>query len=134
MKKVSASDFILLVLSLILLFGSHFAFHACAPKPDGSWMLCHWAERTVTVLGIVFVMLSVVRFFVDFRTKNGISLSFIPLALFTALVPGFIIKLCMIKDMRCHTVMKPAVIVLSILILLVSLIDFIVSLKKTAEK
>ena len=134
MKKVSASDLILLVLSLILLFGSHFGFHACPPKADGSWMLCHWAEHTVTALGIVFAVLSLVRFFVDFRIKSGISLSFVPLTLFTALVPGLIIKLCMVKDMRCHTVMRPAVIVLSLLILSVSVIDFIVSLKKSAEK
>ena len=129
MKKVSVSDVILLVLSLILVVGSHVAFHACAAKPDGSWMVCHWAEHVVTALGAVFAVLSVARFFFAGKTKAGISLSFVPLAVVTALVPGVIVNLCMMKDMHCHTVMRPAVVVLSILIAIVSAVDFLVQCK-----
>ena len=129
MKKVSVSDVILLVLSLILAFGSHFVFHACPAKPDGSWMVCHWAEHVVTALGAVFAVLCVARFFFESKTKLGISLSFVPLAVVTALVPGVIVNLCKMKEMNCHIVMRPAVIVTSILILIVSIVDFII-LKK----
>ena len=130
MKKVSFADIAFLVLSLILCLGSHFAFHACPAKSDGSWMVCHWAERVVTALSAVFVILSAARFFLEAKTKLGISISFLPLALVTALVPGIIVNLCMMKDMRCHTVMRPSVIVLSILICALSVVDILVLQKK----
>ena len=133
MKKLSASDIILLVLSLILLFGTKYAFHACPAKADGSWMLCHWAEHVVIALGTVFSFLSVARFFVDEKIKSGISLSFVPLSVVTALVPGLLVNLCMMKDMRCHTTMRPAVIVIAILIAAISLVDFIVRQKSDSK-
>lgn len=132
MKKISASDIILLVLSLILLFGTAFVFHACPQKEDGSWMMCHWAGNVVTGLASVFSFVSLVRLFIPCeKIKTGISLAFVPFAVVTALVPGILVPLCMMKDMRCHTIMRPSVVVISILILAVSLIDFIVKLKKT---
>ncbi|WP_407427552.1 DUF4418 family protein [Treponema sp.] len=135
MKKISVSDVILLILSLILTFGSHFAFHACSPKPDGSWMVCHWAERVITALGIVFTVLSASRFFFEPETKSGISLSILTLSVVTAFIPGIIVNLCLMKEMHCHTVMRPAVIVISILIALISLVDFILShLKQHNQK
>lgn len=130
MKKVSFIDVALLILALILCLGSHFAFHACPAKADGSWMVCHWAERVVTALGAVFVILSAARFFFESKVKAGLSLSFIPLSIVTALVPGVIVNLCMMKDMHCHTVMRPSVIVLSILICALSVVDILVLQKK----
>lgn len=130
MKKVSFIDVALLILALILCLGSHFVFHACPAKADGSWMVCHWAERVVTALGAVFVILSAARFFFESKVKAGLSLSFIPLSIVTALVPGVIVNLCMMKDMHCHTVLRPGVIVLSILICALSVVDILLLQKK----
>ena len=132
-KNVSAINIILLVLSLILCAGTKFAFHACAAKPDGSWMLCHWAECAVFALGIALVLLSAARFFVADGIRAGISLSFVPLSIVTLLIPGVVVPLCMMKDMRCHTVMRPAVIVLCVLIAALSVIDFLVHQKRAKE-
>ena len=130
MKKVSFADIAFLILSLILCLGSHFAFHACPAKPDGSWMVCHWAERAVTALAAVFVILSAARFFLESKTKLGISISFLPLSVLEVLLPGVIVNLCMMKEMHCHTVMRPAVVVLSILLAALSVVDILVLLKK----
>ncbi|MCR4822761.1 MAG: DUF4418 family protein [Treponema sp.] len=133
MKKISPADIFLFILSLILFLGSHFLFHACPAKTDGSWMVCHWAERVITASGLLFTLLSLCCFFLpDAKIKAGISLTFIPLSIVTMLVPGVIVNLCMMKDMRCHTVMRPAVSVLCILIACLSLIDFILAIKKSS--
>ena len=134
MKKVSFIDIIFLVLSLVFLFGTKCAFHACAPKQDGSWMLCHWAEQVIVALGVVFTVLSLSRFFIrDNKIKAGISISFVPLSVLTLLVPGVLVNLCMMKEMRCHTVMRPSVVVLSILIAALSVVDSIVLLKNAKK-
>ena len=137
MKKLSFSiiDIVFLLLSLMLCVGTAFVFHACGPKPDGSWMNCHWAEHVVIALGAVFVVLSVARICMRSTTlKAGCTLAFVPLAVVTALVPKVLVPLCMMKDMRCHTVMRPAVFVLSVLLALLSLATVIVELKKGASK
>ena len=131
MKKINLQDVILLVLSLLLAFGTEFFFHACPAKDDGSWMRCHWAENAVFAAGIALSVLALARFFIsDQKIKAGISFSFLSFSLLAAFVPGIVIPLCMMKDMRCHTVMRPSVIVLSILICALSVVDILVLQKK----
>ncbi len=135
MKKGALVNVILLVLSILLCAGVKFAFHACAPKDDGSWMLCHWAEQVVFSVGAVFSLLSLARFFLkDSKIKAGISISFVPLSILVAFIPNTLIPLCMMKEMRCHTVMRPSVLVLCVLLAAVSVIDSIVLLKSEKKK
>ena len=42
-----------------------------------------------------------------------------------AFIPGTAINLCMMKDMACHTAFKPAAIVISVLLAVLSLADVI---------
>ena len=78
MKKINLQDIILLVLSLLLAFGTEFFFHACPAKDDGSWMRCHWAENAVFAIGIALSVLVLARFFIsDQKIKAGISFSFL---------------------------------------------------------
>ena len=135
MKKITISviDAALLALSLALCFGTKFAFHACAPKPDGSWMHCHQAELAVVAIGAALSLAAAARLFLR-RGAVKAALSFVSfaLAVVAALVPQVIIKLCMMQDMRCHAVMRPAVFVLGVLIAAVSLVDALVSVKAAA--
>ena len=126
MKKITVFDLALCLLSLALCFGTVFVFTACGPKEDGSWMLCHWADRTVVALAAAFLAASVIRFFVSKDVKKGISIAFIPFSVITLLIPGKIIRLCMMHDMRCWTLMKPFVTVTAVLILAVSIAEVIV--------
>ena len=134
MKKISLIDIILFVLSFVLFLGTIFVFHACPAKDDGSWMVCHWAEHGVIALSAPLAFLSLIRLFIkNGLIKTGISLSFVPIAVLTAFIPGVFINLCMMKDMRCHTIMRPSVIVLCILIAALSLVDVLVQ-QKNAKK
>lgn len=134
MKKISFTDIFFFILSLTLVFGTAFVFHACGQKDDGSWMRCHWAENVVIAIGIALSVLAISRFLIsDQKIKAGLSLSFLAFSLLSAFVPGVVIPLCMIKDMRCHTIMRPSVVVISILIFIVSLVDFIVKIKNSKK-
>ena len=133
MKKTGVIlDVVSLVLSAVLCFGTKFAFHACAPKEDGSWMACHWAEQAVFGIGIVLLILSVIMTFCfkDGHTKSGIAVSMAVLSGFTAILPNHLIKICMMADMRCHSVMKPAVLVTGILLCIVSVVGCVMHRKE----
>ena len=125
MKKTGLIlDVVLCVLSAVLCFGTKFLFHACAPKEDGGWMTCHWAEQTVFGLGITLLILSILTFvFKDGKTKSGVQISMTVISALTLFVPNHLIKLCMMPDMRCHSVMKPSVMIISILLAVFAVIS-----------
>ena len=111
------TEIILVLLSVILTAGVKFLFHACGQKEDGSWMHCHDAEQTVFVLGIMLTVMSVLMLiFSEEKKKRWIKIIMIPTALTAVFVPNILIHMCMMKGMRCLSVMRPAVIIISLLI------------------
>lgn len=130
-KLIGASDIVLLVLSVVFLIGSLTFFAPCGPKDDGSWMSCHWAGSAVAGVAGVLVVVSLIHLFVpDSGIKTGLSLTAIPTALLSLILPGNIIPLCMMDTMRCRSVTRPAVIVLSILVIAAAVFDILVQRKK----
>ena len=130
-KNLTFTDIILPIISVIIALGTAFIFHACGAKEDGSFMNCHWAERVVIGLGILMTFLSCAHLCTSSaQAKMGLSLSLAAVSVFTALVPGVVIKLCMMKDMRCHTVMRPAVTVLCAVMLAACVVDMFIRKKK----
>ena len=61
---------ILFTLSLILTIGIKTFFSGCGPKEDGSWMLCHWTEQTIFILGICLSIISLIALIFDGK-KNS---------------------------------------------------------------
>ena len=117
-----------LVLSVFLTVGVKFVFHACGSKADGSFMNCHKAEQIVFITGCVLTVMSVLLLVLkNAKVRKVLAVAMIPVSIVTALIPNTIIKLCMMNDMRCHTVMKPAVIIISVVIAAYSLIYVIVN-------
>lgn len=115
--KSMAADGFLTLLCLILCFGTKLWFHACGPKEDGSWMNCHWAQQCVFGIGLVLSVTAVLHFCVQNRKiKAGLSLGMVPTAVLAAILPSNLVPLCMMHDMRCHSVMRPAVMIVSIAI------------------
>lgn len=125
---------VLLCLSIFLCLGTKFLFHACEAGEDGSWMACHWAEQaaagTAAVLTVQAVLLLIIK---DAKEKAGIAFSMAAAALLAAAVPGGLIRLCMMADMQCRAVMRPAVTVLGILIALTALAAGVVMQRKSRE-
>ena len=117
-----------LVLSILLTAGVKLIFHACGPMEDGSFMHCHNAEQAVFFIGCAMTVMSVIMLAVKkAKIRRIISVVMIPVSIVTALIPNTIIKMCMMTDMRCHSVMKPAVIIISAIIAVYSVIYLIVN-------
>ena len=130
-KKALVFDIILLVLSAVLTIGVKTVFSACEKKPDGMWMSCHWAEQAVFALGIALSAMAVVNIVLNKTDlKRGIALAMVPTALITVFVPNVFIDLCMMKDMHCHEVMRPAVIIISAVIAVAACIYAIIVREK----
>ena len=129
--NIGVTDIILLVLSIVFLIGIRTFFAPCGPKDDGSWMTCHWAGQAITGIASVLLVISVIHMFVkDAKVKQGLAIAMIPMALFSAILPGNMIGLCMMNTMRCHSVMHPATIVMSVLMIAAAVLDLIMQRKK----
>lgn len=112
-------DWALLLLCALLFLGTLTVFRACGPKEDGGFMTCHWAGRAVTGASALLFCLSAARFIVkDPGARAGLSLAVLLAAVFTALLPGTLIDLCMMGGMRCRALLRPGVITGAALIML----------------
>ena len=130
-KRFGASDLVLVVLNLFFLLGIVFVFHPCGPMEDGSWMHCHWAGVAVTVCAAVLLVLSVIHLLAPGpRVKTLLAILEIPVALAAAIIPRNIIPLCMMADMRCRAIMRPAAIVFAILVIAAAVFDLILQRKR----
>lgn len=130
-RKIDAFDIVLLVLSAVLLAGVLTVFAPCAPKEDGSRMTCHWAGSAVAGVAAVLTVISLLRLLVkDAKAKLGLDLAMLPASLLALLLPGKLIGLCMTADMRCRSVMTPAVTALSILLFAAAAVDAFLQHKK----
>lgn len=132
--KSRTGGIILLILSLVLAVGVKLIFPACAAHDDGSFMCCHWAEQSVFGAGIALTAISlIVLVYGSGKASIGASLSMIPIAAVAAFTPEILISLCKMPMMRCHTTMRPAVIVISCLIAAAALVNAVVIIRKKEE-
>ena len=129
-RKLMIADLIVLLLSGLLCLGTKFWFHACGQTEEGKWMACHWAEQAVFAAGIALTVSAVLLLTVrSRRVKGGIALGMLPAAVTAAFVPQHVISLCMMNTMRCHMVMKPAVLVIALLLAAAAAADAALSLR-----
>ena len=118
-------DIVIVALSAALCGAPKTMFHVCGVKPDGSWMLCHWTSEAVMGVSVVLAVLAVIRFFCAPHVKLGINISMALLTGLTALLPGHLLPLCKMATMPCQVLFRPAVLLLSIFLLIVLVIDII---------
>ena len=114
------------LLCVILTAGVRIVFHACDAKEDGTWMTCHWAEMTVFAAGIAMTLQALILCLVRGKgchgIRAGLCLAIAVQSSLCALVPGAVIRLCMMESMRCQTVMRPAVLLTGLLLAVLSVI------------
>ena len=95
----------------VLLIGALTFFKACGDGEERH-MVCHWAQNAVTLSAAVLVFLSLLRVFIPGRgVKAGIAFGLFAVSVSVIFIPGTVIDLCMMDTMRCHAVMKPAVMI-----------------------
>lgn len=132
MKKISpgVTDIVLAVLGVAFLVGIRTFFRPCGPMEDGGWMTCHWAGQAVTGVAGALLALAVIHLFAGERVKIGLDLALAALSILAVSLPGHLIGLCMMRDMRCRSVMTPGVTVLAILTILAAAADIFIRYKK----
>lgn len=129
-KRVCWTDLALLVIGLAFFVGMLSFLSACGPKEDGSWMTCHWACQALRGVAGAMLVLAVLRLLLRPRARVGLDLGSIVLALLAVCIPGRLIGLCMMKTMRCHTVMVPGAILAAVLTILAAAADLFIQHKK----
>ena len=127
-------DIALLLLSAALCIGVKLVFHACGAMEDGGYMHCHTAENAVFAAAIVLTVLALILCLLRAR-KVRACIAFVAavLALVTAFIPQTVVHLCMMPDMRCRSIMRPAVLVCSLLIAAAALLSALLSLRAKEE-
>ncbi len=120
--------------AVFLTLGASFMFRACTVH-DGTFMVCHWAQNAVVLIGAVLVILSLLRLIIrgqEIRTGLALSISVVSAA--TILIPGRIVHLCMMETMQCQAVFRPAVIIVSALLAVIAGADGITGLLRFGKK
>lgn len=133
-RRFSASACVRGVLGLVLTFGVFTFLRPCV-HAEGDFGTCHWAGWMIAALGVVLTVQAVAGMLCGKRAmREGISLAMIPVAVLTALTPGVLIPLCGVQTMRCQMVMKPAVLLIAVLIALLCLVDVIIQHRGAARE
>ena len=132
MNKSIVPAMILLILSIVIIFGSQTFLSPCIHE-DGSFGPCHWAGQALLGLGCVVGTLGALSL-VAKHARQGICLSTIPVCILGILTPGTLIDLCRMSSMRCRMVMQPAMIILFAVALLCALTGAVVSARKTKKQ
>ena len=105
------------LLSALLVLGVLTVFSACGMKDDGTWMKCHGAHTTVAKLGgamiALFLLAAVLR---DRALKICLYVLGIVGSVVVFLIPETIMPMCMMRTMRCYTVMQPFVRIMAVMI------------------
>ena len=113
----TAAAVIILVLALLSAIGVQTFLRPCV-HDDGSFGTCHWAGQVLFGLSLVIAAESLTALLrKDFALRRGLYLAMAFTAVLGLLIPGTLIKLCSMADMRCRMIMRPAVMILYFLIL-----------------
>ena len=130
-KKALGLELIQALIGAALLISLFTVAAPCAPKADGGWMTCHWAGQAVRGLAALLLVFALIRLIIkNTGVRMGMDLASIPTALLAALLPGRLISLCMMADMPCRSVMRPTVLVFSVLLILLASFDLARNWKK----
>ncbi len=129
--KNKLTGIVSLAASILLGGGVMTVFRACGPKEDGTWMHCHYAQMNVFYIAVGMAVISLISVLVS-NAKLGAGLHAINIILSIAaiLLPGTIMRMCMMDTMRCYAVMKPFVTIACVLMIIVSIIGIVKDMRK----
>ena len=129
--KTKTPNLVNLILSAVLAVGVLTVFRACAAMEDGMWMHCHYAQMDVFYIALALAVVSLIAMLM--KSKGAVlCLNILQIvgAVVALLMPGTIMSMCMMKDMRCWSVMKPFTTVMAILVILCAVWSLIAAVKK----
>lgn len=132
--KITITDILGLIASILFLIGINVWFPVCEPT-DSGFMSCHWAGEVLKAAAVVFVILAAAHIAVcDGNIKIGMSIASVGFYAFAFYVPGRIIFLCKMSEMRCRSQTQLWTAVFMIILMLISVTDIIFNTLKASEK
>ena len=135
MNKSSNSwtSIVQLIVSAVFLIGMLTFLKPCGPKEDGTFMSCHYAGTALIILAAGMLIISLVGIFLkSSAAKAAASVLQIVLSVLTLIIPGTVIGLCMMPEMRCRAVMRPGSMSFALVMILISLAVILINRKKKA--
>lgn len=136
-KKRPVASIAVFLFSLVLFAAVMTVLSPCGPKEDGTFMSCHQAGTALRILSGAAVGISLFSMLMaakeNAKMRLAADLLIVVLCLAILIVPGNVIHLCMMPEMRCRALMKPGSAVLSVLLLAAVVMDLI-SLKSSLRK
>lgn len=97
-------------------------------------MKCHWTGRAELGLGLPLLVVGLTMMFSRRRESfRNLGLVGISLGIVTILLPTILIGVCGNPDMPCHSIMQPALILMGILVIGISLAVVILNLRREQE-
>ena len=105
----------------------------CGPKDDGTFMHCHDAGMALTVIALLMTAAGAAAAFTKGVVRKLLPCAEIILGALALLVPGRIISLCMMPDMRCRAVMKPGALVFAVIMILIAAADLAAGLIRKSK-
>ena len=129
-KKGNLWMFGQILVSAILTIGMRTFLKPCGPKEDGTFMNCHKAGNMIFVFACIMLAVAVVSLFVGEMLRLACLLAELVCAACAFLVPGTLISLCMMPDMRCRAIMQPGARVLSVLLFILCAVPLVLQLSR----
>lgn len=80
-------------------------------------MACYYTSRVAIGIGVVIAILGIIALFVKERVRAGLNIAVIANSLLMIATTTFLIGVCKSPMMHCASVMRPTLIVLSVLAL-----------------
>ncbi|MFP1702807.1 DUF4418 family protein [Gardnerella vaginalis] len=80
-------------------------------------MACYYTSRVAIGIGVVIAILGIIALFVKEHVRAGLNIAVIANSLFMIATTTFLIGVCKSPMMHCASVMRPTLIVLSVLAL-----------------
>ncbi len=129
-KKRSVWDILPVILGATLSVGTATLFSACGMKDDGTWMKCHTAQEAVVAAGAVITVL----FLAATLMKRHVMRALLYIlgaagCIVVFLIPDTVMPMCVLRTMRCYTVMQPYVRIMAAATAVISAVNVIREVK-----
>lgn len=124
---------IFLVSGLLIILGPTVLFPVC--NAEKMKMACYYTSKAEIGLGSLIGLLGIVSFFFKDRgVRLGLSIAQLGNALLVILLPLALTGLCGNEDMDCRVRTLPALIVLSVILVVTAIVNIIYSAKSRKDK
>ena len=134
--KVAVTDIIMVIVSVLYTIGIRAWFPVCEPMEDGSFMACHWAGEVLKAISILLLVLACAHAFCapDGKIKTGLDYGIAGISALGFCIPGRVISLCKMAEMRCRANTQLWTIIFMIAMILIAIADVVLYFTKASDE